>query len=87
MCGTVNKTQFELCGRVNLLCFFVFDHVNELCLHELTVKVGDWIFERILKTLFALAFVATGLKATTQNGNALKIRKHIHQLDNSQIDI
>ena len=54
------------------LCLLVLDHVDELRLHELTVKVGDGVLERVLEALAALAFVPASLEAATQDGDALK---------------
>lgn len=51
--------------------FPVVDHIYEFGFYQLTVVIGDGVFKRIFVALFALAFVAAGLKATTQNGYTL----------------
>lgn len=56
---------------LSLPCFLVADNVNVLSLHQLAVKISDWVFKRIFVALDAFTLVASRVKPTSLDGHAL----------------
>jgi len=50
----------------------ILDHVDELSLQQLTVEVGDGIFEWVFITLLAFALVASCFEPSAQNWNTVR---------------